>query len=215
MKKRIFIPYSFVYILLQLFFCALLVLLVVVFIQGLTGEIELSVEDYIKNIFVFPVGIAFLSFTVYRFVYGFTIVLKTDHIFKGSDLLPKYERIQYKCTIAYNDIKNISIVASEKNSKNQRISSKIISNKSSTMPKKYLEFTLISGKIERVCIQYYTKKQVIKLLNFINFNMQKANNQNVLLIDEIMKDWYTFGGYNREDLKIKRGETIKKKRPKK
>ena len=211
MKKRIFIPYSFVYILLQLFFCALLVLLVVVFIQGLTGEIELSVEDYIKNIFVFPVGIAFLSFTVYRFVYGFTIVLKTDHIFKGSDLLPKYERIQYKCTIAYNDIKNISIVASEKNSKNQRIKSTSILS----IPKKYLEFTLISGKIERICIHYYTKRQIIKLLNFINMNMKQINNPNVLLIDEIMKDWYTFGGYNREDLKIKRGEKIKKKRPKK
>lgn len=211
MKKRIFIPYSFVYILLQLFFCALLVLLVVVFIQGLTGEIELSVEDYIKNIFVFPVGIAFLSFTVYRFVYGFTIVLKTDYIFKGSDLLPKYERIQYKCTIAYNDIKNISIVASEKNSKNQRIKSTSILS----IPKKYLEFTLISGKIERICIHYYTKRQIIKLLNFINMNMKQVNNPNVLLIDEIMKDWYTFGGYNREDLKIKRGETIKNKRPKK
>ena len=35
--------------------------------------------------------------------------------------------------------------------------------------------------------------------------MQYYKNECVLNIPEIMNDWYAYGGYNREDLKIKRG----------
>lgn len=41
--------------------------------------------------------------------------------------------------------------------------------------------------------------------------MTECNNENILNIEEIMKDWYSYGGYNREDLKLKRGEKIRKK----
>ena len=79
------------------------------------------------------------------------------------------------------------------------------------MPKKYLEFTLIDDKKERICINYYTKKQIIKMLKYINQNMQIAKNPNILNVEEIMQDWYSYDNYNREDLKIKRGEKIRKK----
>ena len=42
--------------------------------------------------------------------------------------------------------------------------------------------------------------------------MQLAGNENSLNVEEIMKDWYSYGGYNREDLKLKRGEKIRKKK---
>lgn len=41
--------------------------------------------------------------------------------------------------------------------------------------------------------------------------MHTADNENSLQVDEIMKDWYTHGEYNREDSKLKRGEKIRTK----
>ncbi len=52
------------------------------------------------------------------------------------------------------------------------------------------------------------------MLNYLNHNMQIAGNKNILNVEEIMKDWYSYDGYNREDLKIKRGEKIRKRKNK-
>ena len=49
------------------------------------------------------------------------------------------------------------------------------------------------------------------MLNYINENMQEVGNENKLDINKIIQDWYIYGGYNREELKIKRGEKIRKK----
>ena len=208
MKKRIFIPYSIWFIFLEILFGGISIIGITIFIiEIIKPSGDLNSIDMIA-IFI---GTLIFLYTFFRFLFGFKIHLRKNDIATFGDGLPKFEKIQYKCVVKYIDIQNIAIVASEKNSKNQRIQLRWVS---SSMPKKYLEFTLINGKKSRMCINYYTKKQILKMLKYINNNMQIAGNENTLNIEEIMKDWYAYGGYNREDLKIKRGEKIRKKKSK-
>ena len=211
MKKRIFIPISICFILLNLFFLSLFILILIYFILDKIGIVETGISwTPLEYILIF-IALIFLLYTFIRFMLAFKIHLRKDSVTTFGDGLPKFEKIQYKCFVNYIDIQNIAIIASEKNSKNQRIQLRWIS---SSTPKKYLEFTLINGKKSRMCINYYTKKQITKMLNYINSNMQLSGNENSLNVKEIMKDWYSYGGYNREDLKIKRGEKIRKKKSK-
>ena len=205
MKKRIFIPISIGFVLLNMLFWGLTILGISLFILFLNNKIVVIHKE--ESILILLVTL-FLLFTSIRFLLGFKIHLRKEDIATFGDGLPKFEKIQYKCFVKYIDIKNINIVASEKNSKNKIINLKWIS---SSMPKKYLEFTLIDDEKERICINYYTKKQIIKMLKYINQNMQIAKNPNILNVEEIMQDWYSYDNYNREDLKIKRGEKIRKK----
>ena len=208
MKKRIFIPCSIGFLLLETFLLALSIIMLIIFILPYFG-IDLSSKSWeLYEDILFAIAIIFLLYSSIRFLLAFKIHLRKEDIATFGDGLPKFEKIQYKCFVKYTDIQNIAIVASEKNSKNHRIQLRFVS---SSMPKKYLEFTLINGKKNRMCINYYTKKQITKMLNYINLNMQLAGNENSLNVEEIMKDWYSYGGYNREDLKIKRGEKIRKK----
>ena len=209
MKKRIFIPASVGFALLNIFFWGLTILCLLIFILPFFG-IPLTTQEWqIHENILFIIAIIFLSYTSVRFFLCFKIHLRQNDIITFGDGLPKFEKIQYKCTVNYKDIQSIAIVASEKNSKNQNIQLAWVS---SSMGKKYLEFTLLnSKKKQRMCINYYNKKQIIKMLNYINKNMQESGNENKLNIDEIMQDWYVYGGYNREDLKFKRVEKIRKK----
>lgn len=204
MKKKIFIPHSVPFI-------GLLLFLVIILVLGIDILIYCLINRYVDFIFA-AVVIIFSLYEAIRITLATKISLRQDTIFKCGDGLPKFEKVQYKCEVKYNDIQNIAIVASEKDSRNKRIR---LAWASSIMPKKYLEFTLNNEQKIRMCIQYYTKKQIIKMLNLISFNMKAGQNENVLDIDMVMQDWYSYGGYNREDLKIKRGEKIRNKKDKK
>lgn len=211
MKKRVFIPISIGFILLNILFWGLTILGTSYLLLDVLKVVDLKLEwNYLEYILC-TLGIMFLLYTSIRFLLALKIHLRKEDIATFGDMLPKFEKIQYKCLVKYTEIKNISIIASEKNSLNKNIQLKFVS---SAMPKKYFAFELINGKTKRICIQYYNKRQVVKMLNYISQNMKNSGNENTLNIDEIMKDWYTYGGYNREDLKLKRGEKIHKKQDK-
>lgn len=202
MKKRIFIPLSISFSLLNILFWGFAILPIYLFIHDMVnGKVDTLT-------IVMPFIFIILFYNALRFLLSIRISLKQSEIKTYGDGLPKFEKIQYKCSIKYKEIKDVAIVASEKNSLNKKISFKWVS---SSMPKKYLEFTLTNDTKKRMCINYYNKKQIIKILTYLNLNMQVSENPNTLNVDEIMKDWYIFDGYNREDLKVKRGEKIHKK----
>ena len=50
------------------------------------------------------------------------------------------------------------------------------------------------------------------MISYINYNIVECGNLSTLNIEEIMQDWYSYVGYNREDLKIKREEKIHTKK---
>ncbi len=195
MKKRVFVPHSIGFILLNCFFWGLSILYLTISILPLCGveipSLHLQPHEHV----IFVLAIIFLLYTSIRFLLCFKIHLRKEDIYTFGDMLPKFEKIQYKCKIKYIDIQNISIIASEKNSKNKKIQLKWVS---SSMPKKYLEFTLVNNKKERMCINHYTKNQVRKLLTFISFNMVESKCKNSLDVNEIMKSWYAYNPPKKE-----------------
>ena len=201
MKKRIFIPISISFIIINIILWGITLLGISMMLWDILDPPE-NGRPLIVYLLV-GLGIIFVFYSSIRFLLGLKISLREKEIYTYGDMMMKFEKVQYKCSIKYVDIQNIAIIASTKNSKNQQIPARSFSI---SMPIKYMEFLLINGDKQRIAINYYTKKQIIKMLGYINTNMQFTGSGNALNIDEIMKDWYTFGGYNRDDLKIKRGE---------
>ena len=116
MKKRIFIPVSVGFAFLNIFFGGLTIAILASFILWLMGKIP-GVEPITAPFVV--LAIIFLLYTSIRFLLCFKIHLRQNDIITFGDGLPKFEKIQYRCTVNYKDIQSIAIVASEKNSKNQ------------------------------------------------------------------------------------------------
>lgn len=195
MKRKIFIPHSIGFILLNCFLWGLSALYIVVFIILPICGIELSstpleVQDYI----ILIVGISFLLYSSIRFLLALKIHMRKDSIYTFGDMLPKFEKVQYKTSVKYKDIVNVKIISDEKNSKNKKIAFKWLS---SAVPKKYIEIYLVDDTKERICINYYTKSQVTKLLNTLNDNMIAVGNVNLLNVNEILESWYTTNKYNK------------------
>ncbi len=143
MKKRIFIPVSIGFILLNLFFWGLTILISGAFILDQLQIVDAEMSWNPMKYFLISLAILFLLYTSIRFLLCVKIHLRKNDIATFGDGLPKSEKVQYKCIINYLDIKNVAIVASEKNSRNKKIDLRWVS---SSMPKKYLEFTLINDK---------------------------------------------------------------------
>ena len=190
MKKRIFIPHSFGFILLNIFCVAISIFIFfTLFLTALGINLfKIEFEYNFIQIIAILIGTPILIFQTIRFILALKISFKDEYLITYGDMLPKREKVQYKTIVVYNEIESIQILPSEKDSRNRRIQTMWIS---SLAPKKYLEFTLINKKKKsRMCINYYTKSQVIKILNCINNNMAVSGNVNRLNIDEIMEDWY-------------------------
>ena len=188
MKKRIFIPLSLGYILLDLFFWAFFVVCFLIFLLPYL-DVNCPYKLPTFGAFVYLSSVLVVLYSAIRLLLALKINLRAEDIYTYGDMLPKFEKIQYKTSIKYIDIVSVKIIASEKNSKNKRIPlpSRGIS---SFVANKYFEFLLTNGKKKRICINYYKKSQIIKLLNILNNNMAVSGNVNKLDIDEIMKDWF-------------------------
>lgn len=195
MKKRVFIPHSIGFILLNILFWGLTSFGISMIVGYFCGVETLFEQTYENILFVFAT--IFLLCTSIRFLLCLKISLRKDDIYTFGDLLPKFEKVQYKCRVKYSEIQNISLIISNKDSKNQDIQLRWTS---SNVQKKYLEFTLMNEKKERVCINYYTKSQIIKMLNYINENMKTVGNENTLNIEEIMNNWYSHDKNNKKDI---------------
>ena len=103
MKKRVFVPISIGFLLLDLFFWGLSILCLVTFIIELVNgspNIEWNFFEYAIMVF----AIIFLFFTAIRFLLCFKIHLRKTDIITYGDGLPKFEKIQYKCIVKYKDI---------------------------------------------------------------------------------------------------------------
>lgn len=120
---------------------------------------KLSAFEYIIAI----LAILLFGYQLIRLI-KFRIVLNENHIYANSDGLTLRERIQYETRINYSDISNVDIIKSENNSLGKKIRKRWIS---SNVKKNYLRFKLRNGSYNYICIDYYSKKQVSKLLNEI------------------------------------------------
>ena len=186
MKKRIFIPVSISFFLFDVIFFAFAGVPLYLIIE------DIKEKSFTHDSFIMILAFIYLFYVAVRFLFGPRIHMNKDAIKMYGDGSFKFERIQFKTNIMYKDIKSVKIIFSDKNSLNKPIHTYWPAAMS---PKKYLEFTLMNDRKKRLCIIYYNKRQVRKILNYININMQYHNNENKLDIETIMQDWCTLIGY--------------------
>lgn len=102
------------------------------------------------------------------------ISITDEYVYTPSDLLFKFEKIQYETKIYFKDVKVCNVVKSVNDSKNQPIRNLALSSK---VQKDYLEFTLKDGSKERICINGYSYSSRLKILELINAKIDKMDNQ--------------------------------------
>ena len=106
---------------------------------------------------VFIFGYSLISIMYYRIVFLDDRILVTGELGKNCT--------QYKDEILYNDIKNISVIYANKNSKKEPIRNLSFSR---LRPKLYFEFELKNGETKWVYISWFSKNQKNKILELIN-----------------------------------------------
>ena len=159
MKKKVFFQRS------MFLFIGLLVLFVIVaagiyvivsfFIKGIN---KAEMIDWIYLIFAVG-GAAFCSYTIIRMVRN-RIVLLNSEIFVPGNWGSRDYRIQYEVHIKYNEIKNIFIIINDKNSLNQE-------SRWVFTPMPNLVFECMDGSQKVINVFYYTKKQVVKIIDVV------------------------------------------------
>lgn len=189
--KKSFFPHSFTWILYLFLIFSFIACCIASIIFSLTSN-KINYAVLIASMLAF----VFLSYQFYVMIISYKITINDKTISTNGDKFQKIEKVQYPCNISFIDILDIKIIQSPNNSINQQIKLRWIS---STLPKKYLEFTLLNGLKERIWINQYTKKQIMKLLNIIIINTKNNKNPNNFSLDEIMKDWYCYGNYNKKN----------------
>ena len=130
----------------------------------------LKIWEYILCI----IAIVIFSYILFKWI-SYRIVLYKEYIYVNNDVLLKINRIQFKTSIKYNDIVDIQLNFSTTNSHKQPIRGKISVNK-------YLVFTLQNGRHKRICVNMFSKKQVLKLSKEI------AIRSNIELSEKFIED---------------------------
>lgn len=143
--KKVMFPFSISYFIIQiilfLFMSACIYLIIVL--------------DPLWDKLIALVGIVLFALELFVLLWS-RIVLTDEYIYTPSDLMFKFEKIQYKTKIYYKDIIDFYIIKSSNNSKNKPIRNIFVSSK---VQKTYLEFKLKDSKIERICINHYSDKR--------------------------------------------------------
>ncbi len=150
--------------------------------------------DY-SGCIVLAIADIYLFFVTINFSFGFNLSLREKDVYTHGDFYPKFIKFQYKCSADYKDIISAKIVFTSLNSKRQKI---FTGYPSATF--KFLELTLDSGRKRRFVVNYYTKRQFLKMLNIINYNIRMSGNNKVLNIDEILMDWTSLLGKKNKNL---------------
>ena len=153
-------------------------------------SIYLFVVDYITLLWLIIFSLVSIMAICEMIVYfSYNIKIFEQAIYtKGEFRLFKSDRIQYKTQIKYIDIEDIKIISSTRNSKNQVLHINLIASPIS----KFLEFKTKSGKLKRIWINFFTKKQMERLLKTLIDRIKSVNPETQLSVEKIMEDWYAY-----------------------
>ncbi len=169
MKRKIFFQISIIlYIALFLFLAimAAAVYVVVEFLMSrISGATALDWSGFIFAIF----GFLFMSYTTFRMGKN-RIILDVGEIYVPEHWGSKENKIQYETHIAYSDIQNIYLISSNKNSLN-----KIARWVFTPMP--YIVIDCKDGKQNAINVFYFSKKQVIKIIDESISRAKAINNE--------------------------------------
>lgn len=112
--------------------------------------------------------LVFLLYTLFRFTRN-RIILGTNEVFVPEHWGNKNSKIQFETYIKYEEIKNIYLISSSNNSLNKN--SKFI-----ITPMPYIIFDCRDGSQKAINVYYYSKKQVINLIDNIIERAKSLNN---------------------------------------
>lgn len=182
MKKKTFIQisitlYSLLALLLTIVAAALYV--VIEFIRSYNKIADaLEWAGFIAAI----LAIILLAYLIIRLIRN-RIVLEINNIYVPAYWGKNINKTQHKIKINYEEIQDIAIIASNKNSLNTAISH------FATMP--YIVFHCKDGSQNAVNIQFYSKKQVIAIIDEIKVRAAIMGNelQNIKTGTEILSDF--------------------------
>lgn len=183
---KTFVPCSIGFLLLNVFLWGLSLGLLLMIILVCCKVIDFGTTFDYSVCIVLALADMYLLFVTINFSFGFIIHLRNEDVYTHGDFYPKFIKFQYKCSANYKDIESAKIVFASLNSKKEKI---YTGYRSPTF--KFLELTLNNGRKRRFTINYYSKKQFLKMLNIINYNMRVSGNTDVLNIDEIMMEWHS------------------------
>lgn len=113
------------------------------------------------------------------------ITFNTDHIYVPFDWRIKRNRQQYRVEVKYEDIMDVSFIRSTKSSKNTTI------QEESSKPRyhQYMVLLLKNGRKERIMIDWYSKKQKVKILEELKKRLEYCgNNIDLTQAQEILKN---------------------------
>lgn len=113
------------------------------------------------------------------------ITFNTDHIYVPFDWRIKRNRQQYRVEVKYEDIMDVSFIRSTKSSKNTTI------QEESSKPTyhQYMVLLLKNGRKERIKIDWYSKKQKVKILEELKKRLEYCgNNIDLTQAQEILKN---------------------------
>ena len=88
------------------------------------------------------------------------ITFKENHIYVPSDWRFKRNRQQYRVEVCYNNIADVSFIRSTKSSKNKTIQEESFN----PLYHQYMVLHLRNGRKERIKLDFYSKKQKVKIL---------------------------------------------------
>lgn len=120
-----------------------------------------------------PIGVAVYSAITYLY---YRVEFLDDKLITLGDINGTIGQTQYKVEIKYSEIEDVRLVFSNKNSKKKSYNIAT----SNIAPKMYFEFLLKSGKTKWICINQFSKKQRIEMLEIINSKTGKNFDYNLL-----------------------------------
>lgn len=170
-------PKTYGYICLQILLALPFVLFVIAFVYGCCYK-DLTILVIVILAFLLYLTLGYIPQQLdFSSIY---IKICEDYIYTPNEKVNEKWRTQFEETIYYNDIINIKIISSVNNSQDKKIARLFYG---SLKIKKYLEFSLKSGEVKRIWVNYYTRKQMVTLLNFIKTKID-------IDVDQIMSGWY-------------------------
>ena len=156
-----------------MFYISLIFIIIVFIILLFSLYVLINNAENFKNIRYLTAFVALIIGIIYYIYKLLHLIIRSidiydDRVYVREDIGSKDIKLQYDTNILFNDIDEITMMISSNNSKNQYMRFVIT-------PMPYIIFHLKNGKKARINVYYYSKKQIINILDYIIGKVQVNN----------------------------------------
>lgn len=111
----------------------------------------------------------------------FKICFKENNLIVKSSGIYTNEKIQKELQIEYSDILSISLLKSKNDSCDKPIKNKLRLN--TLVYKNYINLTTTKGCVNRIYVTYFSKRQIIKIVEEIKYRCSTVGNDNLINVN--------------------------------